>query len=151
MGDLIGFKGFENASAPFSPTEYQVEWKSDRHYLDFDFGNTYNATCQYPRFWDESGFPVTRSTDPNVAQLRGCYDSEFDQVSNEDTTRYHKVNRLIVWRRRGFCRRSNLAPPALHFLLCSRSPQRMGPVRSPKDRALFMPSNHHARYRWVPD
>jgi alpha-1,3-glucan synthase len=81
MADLIGFKGYENASAPFTPTEYQVEWKGDRHYLDFSFGNTYNATCQYPRFWDESGFPVTESSDIQFGQLEGCYDSEFDQVS----------------------------------------------------------------------
>jgi len=72
MGDLIAFKGYENISAPFDPGEYQAEWKSDRHCLDFDFKNTYNATCQYSRFWDESGYPITESTDPNIAQLRGC-------------------------------------------------------------------------------
>lgn len=80
MGDLMGYKGFENASAPFNPAEYQVAWKSERHYLDFSFGNTYNTTCHYPSFWDESGFPVTKSTDPDVVQLKGCYNSEFDQV-----------------------------------------------------------------------
>jgi alpha-1,3-glucan synthase len=81
MGDLIGFRGFENASAPFSATEYHAEWRSDRRYLDFSFGDTYNATCNYPRFWDESGFPVTKNSDSNFGQLRGCYNSEFDQVS----------------------------------------------------------------------
>lgn len=80
MGDLIGFKGFDNTSAPFSPTEYQVKLRSDRHYLDFDFGNTYNTTCHYPRFWDETGFPVTANSDPEFGQLKGCYDSEFGQV-----------------------------------------------------------------------
>jgi len=87
MGDLIAFKGSENDSAPFDPNEYQAEWRGDRHYLDFAFSNTYNTTCQYPRFWDESGYTITESTNPNIAQLKGCYDSEFDQVSEWNITR----------------------------------------------------------------
>lgn len=89
LGDLIAFDGFENVSAPFTPAEHKVEWKSDRHYLDFNFGNTYNTTCEYPRFWDESGFPVTKQSDANFGRLSGCYDSEFDQVSIEDTSKKH--------------------------------------------------------------
>ena len=81
LGNLISFKGFENVTVPFSPAEHKVEWTSDRHYLDFNFGNTYDATCNYPRFWNESGFPVTKESDADFAQLSGCYESEFDQVS----------------------------------------------------------------------
>jgi alpha-1,3-glucan synthase len=80
MGDLIGFDGFLNKSATFSTSEYKVQWRSpDRRYFDFSFGNDYNKTCDYPKFWNETGFPVgTDVTD----QFSGCYDSEFDQVSN---------------------------------------------------------------------
>jgi len=82
MGDLIAADGFENISAPFNPAEYQVAYKSDRQYFDFKFGNSKAATCQYPRFWNESGFPVTKQSDPNFSKLNGCFKSEFDQVSN---------------------------------------------------------------------
>ena len=76
LGDLIGFDGYLNSSAPFNPKEYEVIYKSSRQYLDFSFGNTYNETCQYPRFWNETGFRVDQSVDK---MLVGCYDSEFDQ------------------------------------------------------------------------
>ena len=80
MGDLLGFDGYLNESAPFLPSEYQTVWKTERRYLDFDTGTDYNETCEFPRFWNETGFPV----DPYVLeQFKGCYNSEFDQV-NED-------------------------------------------------------------------
>ena len=76
MSDLIGFQGYMNTSTSFRTTEYKVQWKTSRHYMDFDFGNTYNETCKYPRLWNETGFPVG----PDVtSQLKGCYDSDFDQ------------------------------------------------------------------------
>lgn len=79
MGDLIAFEGYENASVPFVTTEHEVLYKDpQRQYNDFTFGNNYNTTCAYPRFWLETGFPV--GTDV-TNQLNGCYDSEFDQVS----------------------------------------------------------------------
>jgi hypothetical protein len=78
MGDLIGFKGYLNESAPFWSWEHEVEWKSDRRYADWGIGTNYNATCQFPRFWNETGYPV----DPSVnQQFVGCYDGEFDQAS----------------------------------------------------------------------
>jgi alpha-1,3-glucan synthase len=80
MGDLIGFKGYLNASTPFTLKEHQVEWRDpERRYLDFAFGNRYNRTCQYPRFWQESGYPVGNDV---TDQMVGCYNSEFDQVSD---------------------------------------------------------------------
>lgn len=79
MGDLIGFDGYLNNTTPFSPKGYKAQWKSDRHYVDFHFGNTYNKSCDYPRFWNETGFPV----DQHVRQeLQGCYDSDFDQYGD---------------------------------------------------------------------
>jgi alpha-1,3-glucan synthase len=81
LGDLLGFQGFLNDTAPFDPKEHRVEYKSSRQYLDFTIGTDYNATCQYPRFWNETGFPV----DPYVdEQFVGCYDGEFDQYGDTE-------------------------------------------------------------------
>lgn len=80
MADLIGFKGFLNETAPFEPKEHQVEWKSNRTYLDFSFQNDYSETCDYPNFWNESGNRVLKELDSNFSKLVGCYKSEFDQV-----------------------------------------------------------------------
>lgn len=78
LGDLLGFEGYLNESAPFKPEEHKVVWKSERRYLDFSIGETYNETCEFPRFWNETGYPV----DDDVNQMfKGCYDGEFDQVS----------------------------------------------------------------------
>jgi alpha-1,3-glucan synthase len=79
MGDLIGFEGYLNTTTPFSTKEHKASWKSDRHYVDFRYGNNYNETCNYPRFWNETGFPVD---DYVHNELRGCYDSDFDQYGD---------------------------------------------------------------------
>ncbi|KAI9869705.1 MAG: Cell wall alpha-1,3-glucan synthase ags1, partial [Watsoniomyces obsoletus] len=79
MGDLIGFDGFLNSSTPFSPKEHKVQYKTDRQYLDFELGNNFKDHCEYPRFWNESGFRVLPRDDATFAQLDGCFDSEFDQ------------------------------------------------------------------------
>ena len=79
MSDLIGFEGYMNTSTPFKTSEHKVQWKSSRQYLDFNIGNTYNATCAYPRFYNETGFPVGADV---TSQLKGCYDSDFDQFGD---------------------------------------------------------------------
>ncbi|KAL3472475.1 hypothetical protein BJX99DRAFT_214917 [Aspergillus californicus] len=79
MGDLIGFQGHLNSTTPFSEKEHQAQWKSDRRYVDFDIGNSYNDTCDYPRFWYENGLPVNSSM---ISGLVGCYDSDFDQYGD---------------------------------------------------------------------
>ncbi|KAJ5232661.1 hypothetical protein N7468_005617 [Penicillium chermesinum] len=79
MGDLIGFEGYLNTTTPFRMSEHKASWKSDRHYADFHFGNSYNETCEYPRFWNETGFPVDQYVDD---ELKGCYDSDFDQYGD---------------------------------------------------------------------
>lgn len=76
LSNLIGFKGHLNDSADFRAQEYQVEWVTDRRYADFQFSNEYNETCNYPRFWAEDGYPITTG---GVEDLKGCYDSDFDQ------------------------------------------------------------------------
>lgn len=81
LGDLIGFQGFLNETAPFLTEEHQVQYKSDRTYTDFSFGNTYNETCEYPKFWNETGYPVDQYV---VDTFKGCYDSEFDQYGDTE-------------------------------------------------------------------
>ncbi|PYI24517.1 hypothetical protein BO86DRAFT_96639 [Aspergillus japonicus CBS 114.51] len=79
MGDLIGFDGYLNTTTPFSVHEHPAMWKTDRRYVDFDIGNDYNSTCDYPRFWFEDGYPVQKTV---TDQLVGCYDSDFDQYGD---------------------------------------------------------------------
>ncbi|KAL2808092.1 hypothetical protein BJX63DRAFT_439724 [Aspergillus granulosus] len=79
MGDLIGFEGHLNTTTPFSEKEYKAQWKSERRYVDFDIGNDYNTTCDYPRFWYEDGNPVNESL---TSGLVGCYNSDFDQYGD---------------------------------------------------------------------
>lgn len=79
LGDLIGFEGYLNSSTPFKTDEHKVLWKTSRRYLDFDLGNTYNDTCDYPTFWYEDGNLVN---DTVTNELVGCYDSDFDQYGD---------------------------------------------------------------------
>ncbi|KAL4788597.1 hypothetical protein BJX76DRAFT_353043 [Aspergillus varians] len=79
MGDLVGFEGHLNTTTPFTEKEHKALWKSERRYVDFDIGNNYNATCDYPRFWYEDGMPVNQSL---LSGLVGCYDSDFDQYGD---------------------------------------------------------------------
>ncbi|KAJ6045859.1 hypothetical protein N7499_001403 [Penicillium canescens] len=76
MSNLVGFKGHLNDSADFRAREYEVEWVTDRKYADFRVGNEYNETCSYPKFWNETGYPLLSG---GVEDLKGCYDSDFDQ------------------------------------------------------------------------
>ncbi|KAK5174810.1 uncharacterized protein LTR77_001893 [Saxophila tyrrhenica] len=75
LGDLMGFEGYLNESTPFDPEEHNVVWKSEMRYHDFQQSDDELASCDYPRFWDDSGHRMTNLTDYFV----GCRDSEFDQ------------------------------------------------------------------------
>lgn len=86
MSDLIGFKDHLNETAPFSTGEYPVQYKSDQQYHDFVFSNDYNATCDYPRFWDETGVPLAAA---NTSELKGCYNSDFDQYGDVEAFGVH--------------------------------------------------------------
>ncbi|KAE8549991.1 hypothetical protein EYB25_008516 [Talaromyces marneffei] len=79
MGDLLGFEGYLNTTAPFIHQEHKVQYKSSRQYVDFHFGNDYNTTCEYPRFYNETGYPVDSYV---YDDLKGCYNSDFDQYGD---------------------------------------------------------------------
>lgn len=81
LGDLIGFDGYLNETAPFTLDEHKVMYKSDRHYWDFSFDNQYNETCDYPPFWNETGFPIEAYV---TDRMKGCYNSEFDQYGDTE-------------------------------------------------------------------
>lgn len=97
LGDLIGFDGYLNATAPFTLEEHQVQWKSDRHYWDFETGNSYNKTCDYPPFWNETGYPIDAEV---VNQMVGCYNSEFDQYGGYLVASFQKHKLTSVSSRR---------------------------------------------------
>jgi alpha-1,3-glucan synthase len=78
-GDLIGFEGYLNTSAPFSFQEHVAVWKGPRRYWDFDISEQVVEDCHYPRFWDEFGNPVGS----NVTDLmKTCLASDFDQYGD---------------------------------------------------------------------
>ncbi|RMD41453.1 hypothetical protein DV735_g3662, partial [Chaetothyriales sp. CBS 134920] len=81
LGDLIGFEGHLNTTTPFMVTEHKVQWKTRLQYWDFQYGNTYNETCDYPRFYNETGYRVDQYV---TDSLVGCYDSEFDQYGDTE-------------------------------------------------------------------
>ncbi|KAK5655969.1 hypothetical protein OQA88_5107 [Cercophora sp. LCS_1] len=81
MSDLLSFEGFENETTPFDVKEHRVNYKGSRHYLDFQPSNNYLERCEYPRFWNETGFPVDASVHES---LKGCYDSDFDQYGDTE-------------------------------------------------------------------
>ncbi|KAJ5884926.1 hypothetical protein N7495_009436 [Penicillium taxi] len=85
MADLLGFKGFLNSSAPLNPLEYQTVWKGDQRYFDFMPSDRYNEECQYPAFFSEEGKPIKHGSDSFFDQLKGCYDSDFDQYGAIDS------------------------------------------------------------------
>lgn len=99
LGDLIGFEGFLNTSTPFSTAGYKVKYKTDRHYLDFNFSNTFEKQCDYPRFWNDSGQRVLAKDDSTFAKLDGCFDSDFDQVGTRYSQKHQLINIILtVWR-----------------------------------------------------
>lgn len=81
MGDLVGFKGYLNKSAPYVPDhEHQALWKASdgRRYHDFNFGTAWNSTCEnFPRLYWDNGSEVGSSV---YDSFGGCYNGDFDQV-----------------------------------------------------------------------
>lgn len=78
---MIGFEGYLNESTPFKPKEHKFLWKNSRRYLDFSPSNKYNDTCNFPKFWNETGYPVEQEVNE---MFKGCYDGDFDQVRAND-------------------------------------------------------------------
>ncbi|KAK1753174.1 family 5 putative glycoside hydrolase family 13/Glycosyltransferase [Echria macrotheca] len=83
MGDLIGFEGYLNETTPFSFTEHNAIWKSSRRYWDFQVSEE-RVSCEYPRFWDETGVPVGTNVTSQM-QEAGCLDSDFDQYGDVES------------------------------------------------------------------
>ncbi|EMD38388.1 bifunctional glycoside hydrolase family 13 glycosyltransferase family 5 protein [Gelatoporia subvermispora B] len=90
MGDLVGFEGFLNASAPFTLNEYDGVWKLPNYapwgfekYADFDIDNTFNASCQMPTFWDDSGVII------DIGAPGGCKESDIDQYGDMEAFGVH--------------------------------------------------------------
>lgn len=83
MGDLIGFKGYLNVSAPFVPEhEHEALWKTSRRYMDWDIGTKYNTTCAgLPRFYWDNG---TEAGNAVYDTFGGCYDGDFDQYGDTE-------------------------------------------------------------------
>lgn len=83
MGDLIGFKGYLNVSAPFVPEhEHEALWKTPRRYMDWHFGTKYNDTCHaLPRLYFDNG---TEAGNAVFDTFGGCYDGDFDQYGDTE-------------------------------------------------------------------
>lgn len=81
LGDLIGFQGYLNETTPFLLKEHQVLWKSGQQYWDFDIGNEYDESCTYPRFWNETGYPIDQALKD---EMKGCFTSDFDQYGDTE-------------------------------------------------------------------
>ncbi|KAI9835518.1 MAG: hypothetical protein M1819_001969 [Sarea resinae] len=79
LGDLLGFDGYLNTSAPFSFEEHTAVWKSERRYHDFDISSQWLDHCDYPRFWTETGEMLTSNV---TDRLIGCMNSDFDQYGD---------------------------------------------------------------------
>ncbi|KIK57781.1 glycosyltransferase family 5 protein [Collybiopsis luxurians FD-317 M1] len=89
MGDLIGFDGFINSTAPFDLNEYDGVWKHPdlapwnfTEYKDFQISNVRNDSCQTPNFWLDDATTVTVDTN-------GCLDSDFDQYGDMEAFGVH--------------------------------------------------------------
>ncbi|KAE9409703.1 modular protein with glycoside hydrolase family 13 and glycosyltransferase family 5 domains [Gymnopus androsaceus JB14] len=89
MGDLIGFEGYMNTTAPFDLNEYNGVWKHPNYipwnfteYKDFQISNVRNDSCQPPKFWLDDGTIVTVETN-------GCFESDFDQYGDMEAFGVH--------------------------------------------------------------
>ncbi|KAI8589864.1 glycoside hydrolase family 13 and glycosyltransferase family 5 protein [Geranomyces variabilis] len=83
LGDLIYSEGYLNKSAPFNLKGYRSFYKNPLlTYADFHIDNTWNATCELPRFWGEDGLPL-------VVEHKGCYNSDFDQFGSVEAFGVH--------------------------------------------------------------
>ncbi|KAI7774406.1 hypothetical protein LA080_008800 [Diaporthe eres] len=83
MGDLIGFTGYLNKSAPYVPDhEHTALWKTSRRYHDFTFGTTFNDTCEhFPRLYWDNGSEVGSAV---YDSFGGCYNGDFDQFGDTE-------------------------------------------------------------------
>ncbi|KAG2054498.1 hypothetical protein BDR06DRAFT_1007669 [Suillus hirtellus] len=90
MSNLLSSKGYVNASAPFSLTEYPAMYKNPNYlpwgfkqYVDFSVINECNTSCQLPIFWQDDG------TIQPIMGHDSCYKSNFDQYGDMDAFGLH--------------------------------------------------------------
>ncbi|GJE90808.1 apha amylase catalytic domain and glycogen synthase DULL1-like domain-containing protein [Phanerochaete sordida] len=90
MGDLVGFDGYLNTSAPFDLHEHNGVWKHPRYspwgfdeYKDFEINNTWNSSCELPPLWWNNG------TMEDVGWGGGCMESDFDQYGDMEAFGVH--------------------------------------------------------------
>lgn len=142
MGDNVGFEGYLDKSADFDVHEHTAVWKRPAYapwgletYPDFSISNTYNQSCELPRFWYEDGSRVPLS---DIGIERGCMASDFDQVRRFFFL-LAELTRAAVRHHRGLRRLSRLAPSDHFFRLGPGSAQRMASAgwRSPQGPRLL--------------
>ncbi|KAJ3985674.1 modular protein with glycoside hydrolase family 13 and glycosyltransferase family 5 domains [Lentinula detonsa] len=92
MGDLLGFTGFLNTSAPFSVNEYDSEYTYPDYipwnfseYRDFSLENVKNTSCVLPTFYDDDGSVI----DPATIGATYCMESDFDQYGDMEAFGVH--------------------------------------------------------------
>ncbi|KAF9069108.1 modular protein with glycoside hydrolase family 13 and glycosyltransferase family 5 domains [Rhodocollybia butyracea] len=92
MGDLLGFSGFLNTSAPFTVDEYNVEYTNPDYlpwnfseYRDFSVINTKNTSCVLPTFYNDDSSVV----DPSTIGATYCMESDFDQYGDMEAFGVH--------------------------------------------------------------
>jgi alpha-1,3-glucan synthase len=72
LGDLTYFDGFLNQTAPLSLRGYDMIYRSNKTYQDFELTNDRIENCEWPKFYDSiTGLPVLVDV-PN-----GCYADHF--------------------------------------------------------------------------
>ncbi|KAI0703620.1 glycoside hydrolase family 13 and glycosyltransferase family 5 protein [Cytidiella melzeri] len=129
MGDMVGFEGFLNTSAPFSLNEYNALWKKPRYtpwgfeqYADFNIVNEWNSSCQLPTLWVDDG------SQEKLDWPGGCMNSDFDQYGDMEAFGVHPdyqrqlskfasvQDRLREWRPSVMAKITNFACMALQAL-----------------------------------
>jgi alpha-1,3-glucan synthase len=72
LGDLTYFQGYLNQSAPLNLNGYDMIYRTNRTYLDFELTNQKSADCDWPQFYDGiTGLPVRVQVPPD------CYVDDF--------------------------------------------------------------------------
>jgi alpha-1,3-glucan synthase len=81
MANMFAFEGYENASAPFNFNEYDLHYKGEEVYRDFQQSNDFEKECDipFPKFWDQNG---QQYKDENMTKFKGCMDSDFNQFGD---------------------------------------------------------------------
>jgi len=81
MANMFAFEGYENASAPFNFNEYDLHYKGEEVYRDFQQSNDFEKDCDvpFPKFWNQEG---VQYDDVNMTKFKGCMNSDFNQFGD---------------------------------------------------------------------